>query len=83
MSEHQGRSIRIHHLLPTVRGLITVPASSNTRDKLRRSKPTSSYLLANACPVKTIDKYCSPSKKFTPIAVEAVEMIKRVLVLRS
>src|SRR5690606_38128133 len=68
-------AINTPHILQGTSGLITVPASSNVRDKAFLERPTFSYIPLKVSPVKRIERYCSPIKTFTPIAVSAVDKI--------
>ena len=71
------------HTLHGTNGLITVPASSSVRDRLRGCKPSLAYTGLNVSPASKMDRYCSPIKIFTPTLVIATQKVARPALMRK
>ena len=64
-------------------GLMTVPASSSVRARLRECRPSLSYTGLKVSPESRILKYCSPIRKLTPTDVMATLKVARPALVRN
>ena len=71
------------HTLHGTSGLMTVPASSSVRARLRGCSPSFSYTGLKVSPASRMLRYCSPINTFTPTLVSATEKVARPAPVRK